>query len=77
MLDRCGTIVSCSCLQTLPLYSPRFDGCLRTARKRFVLESSAGPVASVSILHLVGKADLSSSDIKALRRILREKEDKS
>ncbi len=57
------------------LYSPRvsMDECVRRESESF-LDRVLGRFPSVSILHLVKKAELSKSDIEELRRILREKE---
>ena len=60
------------------LYSPlvSMDECIRRESESF-LGRVLGRAPSVSILHLVRKADLSADDIQELRRILREKEKKS
>lgn len=60
------------------IYTPRIsmDDCVRRESDSF-LERLLGRAPSVSILHLVRKADLSADDIDELRRILRDKEKKS
>ena len=52
------------------------DECVRRESDSF-LDRALGRAASISILHLVRKAELSTSDIEELREILREKEKKS
>jgi BlaI family penicillinase repressor len=60
------------------LYQPRVskDECVRRESDSF-LDRVLGRAPSVSILHLVEKANLSAEDIQELRKILREKEKKS
>lgn len=60
------------------IYTPRvsMDECVRRESESF-LDRVLGRAPSVSLLHLVKKADLSSKDIQELRRILREKEKSS
>lgn len=60
------------------LYTPRvsMDDCVRRESDSF-LDRVLGRAPSISILHLVKKANLSKSDIEELRRILRDKEKKS
>ena len=60
------------------LYTPlvSIDECARRESESF-LDRVLGRAPSVSILHLVKKANLSAKDIQELRRILREKEKKS
>lgn len=60
------------------LYTPRvsMDECVRRESDSF-LDRVLGRAPSISLLHLVKKANLSQSDIEELRRILREKEKKS
>jgi BlaI family penicillinase repressor len=50
--------------------------CARQESESF-LDRVLGRAPSVSILHLVKKANLSDNDIQELRRILRKKENKS
>jgi len=60
------------------LYEPlvTIDDCVRRESESF-LDRVLGRAPAVSILHLVKKADLSAKDIQELRRILRDKEEKS
>ena len=60
------------------LYHPRItiDECVRRESESF-LDRVLGRAPSVSILHLVKKANLSAEDIEELRKILRDKERKS
>jgi BlaI family penicillinase repressor len=60
------------------LYTPRvsMDECVRRESDSF-LDRVLGRAPSISLLHLVKKANLSQSDIEELRRILRDKEKKS
>ena len=59
------------------LYTPLvpLEECVRQASDSF-LDRVLGRAPSLSLLHLVRKADLSSKDIQELRQILREKEKK-
>jgi BlaI family penicillinase repressor len=52
------------------------DECVRRESESF-LDRVLGRAPSVSLLHLVKRADLSAKDIQELRKILREKEKKS
>ena len=60
------------------IYTPQvsMDECIRRESESF-LNRVLGRMPSVSILHLVKKADLSNEDIQELRRILRQKEKES
>ena len=60
------------------IYLPRvsMDECVRRESESF-LDRVLGKAQSVSLLHLVKRADLSAKDIQELRKILREKEKKS
>lgn len=60
------------------LYQPRvsMDECVRRESESF-LDRVLGRAPSVSILHLVKRANLSAEDIQELRKILREKERES
>jgi BlaI family penicillinase repressor len=60
------------------LYEARvsMDECVRRESESF-LDRVLGRAPSVSLLHLVKRADLSAEDIEELRKILKEKEKKS
>ena len=60
------------------IYTPRVSKaeCVRRESESF-LDRVLGHAPSISLVHLVKKADLSSKDIQELRRILREKEKQS
>jgi BlaI family penicillinase repressor len=60
------------------IYQPRVSmaECVRRESESF-LDRVLGRAPSVSLLHLVKRADLSPKDIQELRKILREKEKKS
>jgi predicted transcriptional regulator len=60
------------------IYNPLISRseCIRQESESF-LDRVLGRAPSEAILHLVKRADLSEQDIRDLRRILREKENKS
>lgn len=60
------------------LYTPTVskEECVRRESES-LLDRVLGHAPSISLVHLVRKADLSSEDIQELRRVLREKEKES